>query len=47
MDRDALFLLSLVAVAIAAFTVGIAGWLIWSRTRAADTAEHPAVTEES
>ncbi len=47
MDRDATFLLSLVTFAVAAFTVGICGWLMWSRTRATAAPEHPAVEEES
>jgi hypothetical protein len=46
MDRDALFLLSLVTVAVAAFTVGVSGWIIWSRTRSTD-GDHPAVAEGS
>ena len=48
MDRDATFLLSLVTFAVAAFTVGICGWIIWSRSRDRDAATaHPAVDEES
>jgi len=47
MDRDATFLLSLVTFAVAAFTVGICGWIMWSRTRAAHVADHPVVAEES
>jgi hypothetical protein len=50
MDRDATFLLSLVTFAVAAFTVGICGWIMWSRSRDAGapiTAEHPDTPEES
>ena len=50
MDRDATFLLSLVTFAVAAFTVGICGWIMWSRSRptAAPVAtDHPDVPEES
>jgi hypothetical protein len=39
-------LLSLVTFAVAAFTVGICGWMLWSRSRAPHT-EHPDVAEES
>ena len=35
MDRDATFLLSLVTFAVAAFTVGICGWMLWSAAAAA------------
>ena len=53
MDRDALFLLSLVALAVASITVGVAGWVLWTRDhRAAGKAvdapvDHPVRTEES
>jgi hypothetical protein len=48
MDRDALFLLSLIALAVASVTVGVAGWMLWTRDhRAATTAEHPVPAEES
>ncbi len=50
MDRDATFLLSLVTFAVAAFTVGICGWIMWSRGRdtgAPIAAEHPDTPEES
>ncbi|MDP9185441.1 MAG: hypothetical protein M3O29_07235 [Actinomycetota bacterium] len=51
MDRDATFLLSLATFAVAAFTVGICGWVIWSRGRAPRTSsppkDHPPVAEES
>jgi hypothetical protein len=47
MDRDATFLFSLVTFAVAAFTVGICGWLLWSRTREPVAPEHPSVDEES
>jgi len=51
MDRDATFLLSLVTFAVAAFTVGICGWVIWSQGRAPRTSipqsDHPPVAEES
>ncbi|MEP6758144.1 MAG: hypothetical protein ABJB55_03010 [Actinomycetota bacterium] len=48
MDRDTTFLLSLVTFAVAAFTVGICGWLLWSRSRAPHpvATEHPDVAEE-
>ena len=46
MDRDSAFLFSLVTFAVAAFTVGICGWMLWSRSRAPHT-EHPDVAEES
>jgi hypothetical protein len=41
MDRDTTFLFSLVTFAVAAFTVGICGWMLWARSRA----PHPIVTE--
>jgi hypothetical protein len=47
MDRDATFLLSLVTFAVAAFTVGICGWMIWSRSREHPAAQHPSADEES
>ena len=47
MDRDATFLLSLVTFAVAAFTVGICGWMIWSRGREQSAAPHPSADEES
>ena len=50
MDRDSAFLLSLVTFAVAAFTVGICGWIMWSRGRSAGatvTADHPDAPEES
>jgi hypothetical protein len=47
MDRDATFLLSLVTFAVAAFTVGICGWLLWSRTREPAASEHPSVEKGS
>jgi hypothetical protein len=47
MDRDATFLLSLVTFAVAAFTVGICGWIIWSRSRGDAAAQHPSPDEES
>ena len=47
MDSDATFLLSLVTFAVAAFTVGICGWLLWSNTREPAAPEHPSVDEES
>ena len=51
MDRDATFLLSLVTFAVAAFTVGICGWILWSRSRAPQTtgasSDHPSVAEGS
>jgi hypothetical protein len=46
MDRDSVFLFSLVTFAVAAFTVGICGWMVWSRSRASLT-DHPDVAEES
>jgi hypothetical protein len=47
MDRDATFLLSLVIFAVAAFTVGICGWIIWSRSREHAAPAHPSADEES
>jgi hypothetical protein len=51
MDRDATFLLSLATFAVAAITVGICGWVIWSRGRAPRTSppatDHPPLAEES
>jgi hypothetical protein len=52
MDRDATFLLSLATFAVAASTVGISGWVIWSRGREPRTSptppsDHPPVAEES
>jgi hypothetical protein len=52
MDRDATFLLSLAAFAIAACTVGVTGWVLWSRGRVprpspTPASDHPPVTEES
>ncbi len=51
MDRDATFLLSLVTFAVAAFTVGICGWIMWSRSREPRTisapTDHPVVSEKS
>ena len=52
MDRDATFLLSLVTFAVAAFSVGICGWILWSRSRAPQTPtrtsnDHPGVAEGS
>ena len=47
MDRDATFLLSLVTFAVAAFTVGICGWIIWARSREHGAAHPPAADEES
>jgi hypothetical protein len=47
MDRDATFLLSLVTFAVAAFTVGICGWMIWSRGREQMAPEPPSADEES
>jgi hypothetical protein len=49
MDRDATFLLSLVAFAVAAFTVGACGWIMWTRDRraAVTTTDHPGDAEES
>jgi hypothetical protein len=47
MDRDATFLLSLVTFAVAAFTVGICGWMIWSRTRDQAAPPHRSADEES
>jgi uncharacterized membrane protein len=53
MDRDALFLLSMIALAVASIVVGVAGWVLWTRDhRAAKTAdlppaaEHPVAAEE-
>jgi len=46
MDRDSAFLLSLVTFAVAAFTVGIVGWMLWTRSRIPHT-DHPDVAEES
>lgn len=52
MDRDGLFLLSLIALAAAALAVGGAGWLLWVRDHRAwkashSRAAHPPVTEGS
>jgi hypothetical protein len=51
MDRDATFLLSLVTFAVAALTVGVCGWVIWSRGRAPRASQpsndHPPLAEES
>jgi hypothetical protein len=52
MDRDATFLLSLATFAVAALSVGVCGWVIWSRGRAPRTAapppsDHPPLAEES
>jgi hypothetical protein len=52
MDRDATFLFSLAALAVAAVTVGVCGWAIWARGRAPRTdanppSDHPPVAEES
>jgi hypothetical protein len=47
MDRDATFLLSLVTFAVAACTVGVCGWLLWSRTRPEAAPQRHPVDEES
>ena len=51
MDRDATFLFSLVTFAVAAVTVGICGWIMWSRSRPEHASpppnDHPSVAEES
>jgi hypothetical protein len=51
MDRDATLLLSLAMFAIAALTVGICGWILWSRGRVARPSppsnDHPPAAEES
>jgi hypothetical protein len=38
MDRDATFLLSLVTLALAAFAVGVSGWVLFVRDRRASAA---------
>lgn len=39
MDRDALFLLSLISLAVASIVVGVSGWVLWTRDhRAASVA---------
>lgn len=53
MSRDSLFLLSLIALAAAALTVGIAGWVLWARDHRAwntghtQSPAHPPVSEGS
>lgn len=54
MDRDALFLLSLVSLAVASITVGVAGWVLWTRDHRAAAGkavdapvDHPVRAEES
>ena len=59
MDRDALFLLSLISLAIASVVVGVSGWVLWTRDHRAarvagvtepgdtDAPEHRTPTEDS
>jgi hypothetical protein len=51
MDRDALFLTSLIALAAAAVVVGVCGWLLWARDHRAAAApassDHPVPAEDS
>jgi hypothetical protein len=47
MNRDGLYLLSLIALAVAALTVGLAGWVLWSRDHRAWRAAHPHAERSS
>ncbi len=53
MTRDATFLLALILFATAALTIGVSGWVLWTRdhrlakaSSAAGPAAHPEVVEE-
>jgi hypothetical protein len=52
MTRDATFLLALILFAAAALTVGVSGWILWTRDHrlakatGAAPAAHPEVVEE-
>jgi hypothetical protein len=47
MDRDSLFLLAMIVLAVASVVVGVAGWVLWTRDhRGAVAAAHPEATEE-
>lgn len=48
MSTDTTFLLAIVALAVAALTVGVSGWVLFVRDRRTARAEvHPGVHEES
>jgi hypothetical protein len=40
MERDAVLVFTLATYAVAAFTVGICGWILWSRARRAGDGHH-------
>jgi hypothetical protein len=47
MDRDATLLLALVSLAVAAFAIGVSGWILWSRDHRLAALAHHEVAEES